>query len=313
MINRELIRLKVVQLIYAYYRSERTEDALENAEKELFFSFDKSYELYLYLLNALLQLKKVAESKEETRLARATRLGQETEGVYAEKMFAENKFLCQLDLNEALVDYREKQKKEWIEEDAFYKKLYTTMVESDIYQMYLAKEDFSYDADREIVRKLYKTFIGGNEDFDVLLEDHCLYWNDDKFLIDSFVLKTIKRFEEANGAQQPLLPQFSLDEDREFASALFREAIKRKEEVKELISKNCKNWEYDRLAFMDVIIMQIAIAEILAFPSIPLSVTFNEYLDIAKVYSTPRSASYINGLMDHVVKRLKAEGKLMKA
>mgnify|MGYP003312278532 CR=1 FL=1 len=137
MINRELIRLKVVQLIYAYYRSERTEESLDNAEKELFFSFDKSYELYLYLLNALLQLKKVAESKEETRLARATRLGQSTEGVYAEKMFAKNKFLCQLDLNETLVDYREKQKKEWIEEDAFYKKLYATMVESDIYQLYL--------------------------------------------------------------------------------------------------------------------------------------------------------------------------------
>lgn len=313
MINRELIRLKVVQLIYAYYRSERTEESLENAEKELFFSFDKSYELYLYLLNALLELKKVAESKEETRLARANRLGRETDGVFAEKMFAENKFLCQLDLNETLVDYREKQKKEWIEEDTFYKKLYTTMVESDIYQMYLTKEDFSYDADREVVRKLYKTFIDGNEDFDSLLEDHGLYWNDDKFLIDSFVLKTIKKFNPEAGAQQPLLPQFSLDEDREFASTLFRETIKRREEVKELISQNCKNWEYDRLAFMDVIIMQIAITEILTFPSIPLNVTFNEYLDIAKVYSTPRSASYINGLMDHVVKRLKAEQKIMKA
>jgi N utilization substance protein B len=177
----------------------------------------------------------------------------------------------------------------------------------------LAKEDFSYDADREIVRKLYKTFIDGNEDFDSLLEDHGLYWNDDKFLIDSFVLKTIKKFNPEAGAGQPLLPQFSMEEDREFASALFRETIKRKEDIKELISQNCKNWEYDRLAFMDVIIMQIAITEILTFPSIPLSVTFNEYLDIAKVYSTPRSASYINGLMDHVVKRLKAEGKLMKA
>ena len=179
--------------------------------------------------------------------------------------------------------------------------------------MYLAKEDFSYDADREVVRKLYKTFIDGNEDFDSLLEDHGLYWNDDKFLIDSFVIKTIKKFDPKAGAQQSLLPQFSVDEDREFASTLFCESIKRKEEIKALISQNCKNWEYDRLAFMDVIIMQIAITEILTFPSIPLNVTFNEYLDIAKVYSTPRSASYINGLMDHIVKRLKAEQKIMKA
>ena len=312
MINRELIRLKVLQLVYAFYRSEREEDSLELAKKELFFSFDKSYELYLFLLSSLIELKRVAERKEEARQSKANRLGTPIDGVFPEKMFSENKFLCQLDINNELVEYREKQKKEWIEEDAFYKRLYNTMIESDIYGMYLTREDFSYEADREVIRKLYKTFIEGNDDFETLLEDHCLYWNDDKFLVDSFVLKTIKRFNESSDETQPLLPQFAIENDSEFAAQLFEATILRKEEIHTLISNNCKNWEFDRLAFMDIIIMQIALAEILTFPTIPLNVTFNEYLDIAKVYSTPKSAAYINGLLDHIVKQLRADKTILK-
>ena len=177
---------------------------------------------------------------------------------------------------------------------------------------YLTKEDFSYEADREIIRKLYKTYICNNEDFDALLEDHSLYWNDDKDIVDSFVLKTIKRFNEKSGADQPLLPQYTSNEDHEFAGKLFRATLENATEIRDIIRKNCKNWEFNRLAFMDVIIMQIALAEIMTFPSIPVNVSFNEYLDIAKIYSTPRSASYINGLLDHVVKTLKKENKLFK-
>ncbi len=178
--------------------------------------------------------------------------------------------------------------------------------------MYLTKEDYSYNADRELVRKLYKTYICENEDFDALLEEHSLYWNDDKEIIDSFVLKTIKRFEEANGAEQELLPEFAQEDDRRFAEQLFRSTLLLEEEVRELIKTNTKNWEFSRLAFMDVIIMQIALTEILTCPTIPLSVTFNEYLDIAKVYSTPKSASYINGTLDNIVKKLKADNKIFK-
>lgn len=309
MINRELIRLKIVQLIYAYYRNDGK--TMDVAEKELLFSFDKAFELYHYLLSILVKLHEQAIRKDEARIARMTRLGSNTDGIFPDKMLAENKFLCQLAGNTALLTYIEG-KKEWIEEDAFVKKLYNTMVESDIYQLYLTKEEFDYDADREVVRKLYKTYVVGSEDFDDLIEDHCLYWNDDKFVIDSFVLKTIKRFTPEQGADQPLLPEFALDEDREFALRLFRSAIEREEETREIIRSNSRNWDFGRLAFMDVIIMQIALAEILEFPGIPLSVSINEYLDIAKQYSTPRSASYINGLLDHAVKGLREAGILLK-
>lgn len=310
MINRELIRLKVVQLIYAYYQNEGK--TLEVAEKELMFSLNKAYDLYEYLLTILVDLKKMAERKEESSRARNKRLGTNLQGLTPDGRFAVNQFLVQLESNKQLGEYREKQKKEWIEEEAFLKKLYSQFMESEIYQFYLTKEDFSYDADREVVRKLYKTCVCNNDDFDALLEDHSLYWNDDKEIVDSFVLKTIKRFTAESTDEQPLLPEYASEEDRNFAVSLFRSTIERSDETRQLIRENCRNWEFNRLAFMDVIISQIALTEILTFPTIPLNVSFNEYLDIAKVYSTPRSASYINGLLDHVVKKLKSENQLLK-
>ena len=299
MINREIIRLKIVQLIYAYYQNEGK--TIDVAEKELNFSLTKAYDLYNSLLLLLLNLREVAVRRDEARQARDKRMGTKLTGVDADSQFAANKFLLQLEANKSLLAFREKQGQMWENEDAFLKKLYNSFVESDVYQMYLTKEDFSYEADREIVRKLYKSYVCNNDAFDEVLEERSLYWNDDKDVVDSFVLKTIKRFREEDGA-----------DDRAFASKLFRNTIGLAPEVRTLIKENCKNWEFNRLAFMDVIIMQIALTEILSFPSIPVSVSINEYLDIAKVYSTPRSASYINGLLDHVVKKLKAAKKLLK-
>ena len=310
MINRELIRLKVVQLVYAYYQNEGK--TLEVAEKELAFSLHKAYELYEDLLSLLVELKKHAERKSAVREAREKRTGVTTGGVSPDAVFAANKFLQQLAVNKTLNEYQEKEKGEWPEEAAFVKKLYQQFTESDIFQMYLSKEDFSYEADRELVRKLYKTYVVDNEEFDELLEDHSLYWNDDKMVVDSFVLKTIKRFTEVSNEDQPLLPPYAVDEDREFAGRLFRSTLERGSELRDLIRRKIKNWEFNRLTFMDVIIMQIALAEILTFDSIPLNVSFNEYLDIAKAYSTPRSSSYINGMLDSIVKGLAAEGRIQK-
>lgn len=310
MINRELIRLKVVQLVYAYYQNEGK--ALDVAEKELTFSLQKAYDLYEYLLSLLVEVRKHAERKDSVRIAREKRTGNVVGGIVPDCQFADNKFLRQLEANKELIDFQEKRKGTWNEEDAFVKKLYVKFSESDVFRLYIDKEDFSYEADRELIRKLYKTFICNNDDFEALLEDHSLYWNDDKEVVDSFVLKTIKRFVESNGAEQELLPVYAADEDREFAALLFRSTLERGSELRELIRAHTKNWEFNRLAFMDVIIMQIALAEILTFDSIPLSVTFNEYLDIAKVYSTPRSSSYINGMLDGIVKSLVKEGRINK-
>lgn len=310
MINRELIRLKVAQLVYAYYQNEGK--AMDVAEKELVFSLTKGYDLYKHLLGLLVDLQKLAERKNDARIRRDERLGTVATGVFPDQQFAANQFLTQLRANKELQAFREKQGDLWEEEDAFVRKLYNQFSDCNIFQMYLEKGEFDYESDRELVRKLYKLLVCNNEEFESMLEEHSLYWNDDKHIIDSFVLKTIKRFERENGADQPLLPEFTSDDDRGFAVTLFRQTLARAEEIRDLIKENARNWEFNRLAFMDVVIMQIALTEILTFPSIPLNVTFNEYLDIAKVYSTPRSSSYINGTLDHIVKRLKEENQLLK-
>lgn len=309
MINRALIRLKVVQLVYAYYQNEGK--TTEVALKELDFSLQKAYDLYRSLLLLLVELRRLAERKENARIAKNKRLGG-AGTASSDKVFAENKFLLQLEANTALGEFAEKQKKTWAEEDVFLKKIYDAFLNEELFHHYIDKGEYNYESDREIIRKLYKTFIVNNPDFDALLEEQSLYWNDDKEIVDSFVLKTIKRFDEANGADQELLPAYAADEDQEFAGRLFTNTLERAAEVRRLISDNTKNWEFSRLAFMDVIIMQIALAEILTFKSIPLSVSFNEYLDIAKIYSTPRSSGYIHGMLDNIVKKLKADGVILK-
>ncbi len=310
MINRELIRLKVVQLVYSYYQNEGK--TLDVAEKELTFSLGKAYDLYLYLLSMLVKMKRVAEHKDAVREAREKRTGNAIGGISAVNKFAHNQFLEQLSNNKALIAFQENRKEVWADEDAFVKKLYTTLVESDVFQNYISKEDFSYEADREVIRKLYKTHVCYNFDFDPYLEEHSLYWNDDKEVIDTFVMKSIKRFTPESTPDQPLLPAYDTDEDRQFALELFRTTITRGEELREIIKSGCRKWDFNRIALMDVIIMQIALAEVLTFDSIPLNVTFNEYLDIAKVYSTPRSSSFINGMLDGILRRLVKEGRTTK-
>ncbi len=310
MINRDLIRLKVVQLIYAYYQNE--DRPLNVVMQELDYSLQKAHELYLFLLTTLAEIRELAEKHVEVHLQHNQRLGIRVEAPLPEQYIAENKFLQQLSDNDALIEYREKRKQEWDDEEVLVKNTLKAITDSEILSIYIENGVFDYEADRELVRKLYKAFVMNNEEYDALLEEHGIYWNDDKEIIDSFVIKTIKRFEPENGRSQELLPAFSNEEDQDFAHKLFKEVIARGEETRGLIRDNCKNWEFNRLAFMDIIITQIAITEIMIFPNIPISVSFNEYLDIAKVYSTPKSSSYINGLLDHIVKKLKEEQIILK-
>ncbi|MDM8337617.1 transcription antitermination factor NusB [Mediterranea massiliensis] len=307
MINRVLIRLKIIQIVYAYYQNGSKN--LDSAEKELFYSLSKAYDLYNYLLMLMIALTNYAQKRIDAAKAK---LSPTEEDLNPNTKFVENKFIAQLEVNKQLMDFVANQKRTWANDEDFLKALFEKISASDIYKEYMAASDSSYDADRELWRKLYKTFIFNNEELDALLEDQSLYWNDDKEIVDTFVLKTIKRFDEKNGADQPLLPEFKDDEDQEFARRLFRRSILNCDYYRHLISENTRNWDLDRVAFMDVIIMQCALAEILSFPNIPISVSLNEYVDIAKVYSTNKSGSFVNGTLDGIVKVLKKEGKLTK-
>ena len=307
MINRVLIRLKIVQIVYAYYQNGGKN--LDTAEKELFFSMSKAYDMYNYLLLLMVEITKQAERKQN---AAKSKLLPTAEELYPNTKFINNRFIAQLEVNKQLLEFSETQKKTWENEAEFVKSLCEKIQETDIYKEYMESDTSSYEEDRELWRKLYKRIIFNNDELDQVLEDQSLYWNDDKEIVDTFVLKTIKRFEEENGAKQELLPEFKDDEDQDFARRLFRRAILNADYYRHLISENTRNWDLDRVAFMDVIIMQIALAEILSFPNIPVSVTLNEYVEIAKLYSTPKSGSFINGTLDGIVKALKEDNKLTK-
>ena len=307
MINRVLIRLKIVQIIYAYYQNGGKN--LDTAEKELFFSLSKAYDLYNYLLLLMVEVTKQANKKLN---AAKNKLIPTKEELFPNTKFVDNRFIAQLEVNKQLLDFAGNQKKTWENEADFVKSLCEQIMESDIYKEYMASETSSYEEDREVWRKIYKKIIFNNAELDQVLEDQSLYWNDDKEIVDTFVLKTIKRFEEKNGAKQELLPEFKDDEDQDFARRLFRRAILNSDYYRHLISENTKNWDLDRVAFMDVIIMQIALAEVLSFPNIPVSVSLNEYVEIAKLYSTPKSGGFINGTLDGIVNQLKKENKLTK-
>jgi N utilization substance protein B len=161
-------------------------------------------------------------------------------------------------------------------------------------------------------RKIYRTFIQKNDDLESLLEEMSLYWNDDKEIVDTFVLKTFNRFKEQDGAKQELLPEWDSDEEKDFARKLFRSAILNADEYQRFMSEASRNWDFSRLAYMDIVIMQIAIAEIMTFPNIPISVTINEYVDLAKLYSTNKSGGYINGMLDAIARHLINTGRLTK-
>ena len=307
MINRVLIRLKIVQIVYAYYQNGGKN--LDTAEKELFFSLSKAYDLYNYLLLLMVEITKQAERKQS---AAKSKLLPTAEELYPNTKFVDNRFIAQLEVNKQLLEFSETQKKTWENESEFVKSLCEKIMDSDIYKEYMASETSSYEEDRELWRKIYKRIIFNNPELDQVLEDQSLYWNDDKEIVDTFVLKTIKRFDEKNGVKQELLPEFKDEEDQDFARRLFRRTILNADYYRHLISENTRNWDLDRVAFMDVVIMQIALAEILSFPNIPVSVSLNEYVEIAKLYSTPKSGSFINGTLDGIVKILKEDNKLTK-
>lgn len=306
MINRKLIRVKIVQLTYAYYQNGHHN--MDTAEKELLFSLSKAYDLYNYLLGLIVAITQEERRRVDIATRRAEREGTETPF----QRFAFNKFATQLEENKQLNLFMEDKKMSWENDVEAVRKLCDQIEQSPLYQEYMMSDAEDYETDRELWRRIYRTLIQGNEDLDAILEEKSLYWNDDKEIVDTFVLKTIKRFDPANKADQELLPEYDDTEDREYALKLFRSTILNADTYQRYMSETSRNWNFSRLAYMDVVLMQIAIAEMLTFPNILISVTINEYVDLAKLYSTPKSGGYINGMLDAIARHLVDTGRLLK-
>ncbi len=306
MINRDLIRIKIVQLVYAYYQNGNRN--IENAEKELLFSLSKSYDLYNFLLALIVATMREMRHRNDIATNRAKREGNPLPAT----KFVNNRFAIQLENNEMLNNFCSMQKVVWENDIEFIKGLCNSIEQSKIYEEYMTSDEDNYEEDREIWRRIYRTLIQDNESLDSILEEKSLYWNDDKEIVDTFVLKTIKRFDPANGDKQELLPEYKDDDDRDFAISLFRSTILNAEQYNRYMSEASYNWDLTRMPYMDVVIMQIAIAEMINFQNIPISVTINEYVNIAKLYSTRKSGGYINGILDSIARHLTANRIVLK-
>ena len=306
MINRKLIRIKAVQVAYAHNLSEARRP--EDGENILLSSLGTAYDLYNTMLSLMVEISRLALRAHEAQATRAKRLGLSEPS----RKFVDNRFMLQLERNRQLQENRKAQRLDWTNEEEFVRTLYNKVVESDFFRDYMESGVDSYEEDRELWRKVYRYVIVDNESIDDLLEDVNIYWNDDRFIIDTFVLKTINRFSPESNDDQPLLPEFRNEEDLEFARKLVFQALNGAEYYRSLIAQNTRNWDVERVPLMDRIIMQVALAEITSFPTIPLSVSINEYIEIAKSYSTPNSARYINATLDNISKRLISEHNLTK-
>ena len=307
MINRVLLRIKVVQILYSYYKGEGKSFPL--AEKELFHSIEKTYDLYFHLLQLIIEITHYASQRIE---AKRSKLRPTAEDLNPNTRFVENSFVEQLSENISFKEYVSKHKLSWVDNSEIIKELFDEIISTEFYVNYMNAESVDYAADKDIWRKIFKKIILQNEEFDNSIEDQSIYWIDDIEIVISFIIKTIKRFNSENGAEQPLLPMFKDTEDAEFARKLMRTVLDNGNEYRELIDENSLNWELDRIAFMDILIMEVALAELMEFPTIPVNVTLNEYIEIAKNYSTQKSGIFINGVLDNIVTQLKNDNKLIK-
>jgi len=307
MINRVLLRIKIIQILYSYYKSDGK--SLPLAEKELFHSIEKTYDLYFHLMQLSVEITRYAAEKIETK---RNRLLPTDEDLHPNTRFIDNSFVAQLSKNAQFNNHLSDHKLSWVNYPDIIKELFEELVATEFYPEYMNSPSTDYVADKDIWRKIYKKVILQNEELEDSIQDQSIYWTDDIEMVVSFIIKTIKRFDLSNGAEQDLLPMFKDQEDAEFARKLIQSVLTKSVDLREMIDVNTKNWELDRIAFMDIIIMEVALAELLDFPTIPVNVTLNEYIEIAKTYSTEKSGTFINGVLDNIVGQLKKENKLIK-
>lgn len=307
MISRRTIRIKVLQILYAYYAS--PDKSMNNSEKELFFSLSKSYDLYHYLLALLIDMADFAQRKIDTNLAK---LVPAFDDLHPNTRFVDNKVIHLLRNNRRLQAYLNQSKPSWVNHPELVRDLYSFLSESEFYKEYLAKTETSFFEERKFVEKIFLNIILIAEDLHLVLEEESIYWNDDVDLVVAMIIKTLKTFDEKTDEFQPLLPKFKDKEDEQFAKDLFRKTILNHDELQELVKLHSANWDIERIAFMDILIMQLALSEFLYFPSIPTKVTLNEYIELSKYYSTDKSRNFINGILDKALKELKQSQQIRK-
>ena len=310
MITRILIRIKVVQMVYSYLLTKEGR-TITNAKKELERSLDKAYELYLSILVLMIDLTDYHDLKLD--MAKHKYLPTESD-INPDTKFVDNKFIAKLRENEELQEILKDYPISWRDDIIFMKMLHEHIVNSDVYKEYMSTEETSFEDDCNLWRDLLKKVIFVNEDMLDMLESKSVYWNDDLSVMGTFVLKTIKQFAN-NPEKAAIQPKYKDEEDSLFGEQLFECAVRENEENNSIIDRfvQKENWDAERIAFMDRVVLSVGLSEIKNFDNIPTKVSMNEYIEIAKFYSTPKSAQFVNGIINSAINYLKDCGRINKA
>ena len=309
MLTRRHIRVKVMQCIYALIQSK--DDSLEKQQKFLKISIDNMYVLYLLVLSLLVEIHRLAEK--HVQHASKKYVATDDDKYPNPEKFVQNRLLVQLANNQLLQNELEKRKlNNWYLNEEYVKIIHKEIVASDIYKNYMTTGDSNYDLDRDVIVQLFREIIAPNEKIYEYFEDDKLTWVDDIPIVNTFLVKRLKKATSSSN-ENFFLPALLKDQqDMTFANDLLTKTLLNDAKWEKEIEGKTPNWDNDRIAEIDSIILKMAICELLNFPSIPEKVTLNEYLEIAKEYSTPKSSIFINGVLDKLAKEYKSSGKLQK-
>ena len=311
MLNRRHLRIKVLQILYAFFQTEG-KDPLQ-AEKELFRSIDKMYELYMYFLLSFEEIVTFAERRLEER---QKKIRPSEEDLRPNRKFVDNPIFEFFINNIELRKNSEKMKINWggaVKNDLM-RKLFVHISETDAYIDFLSSDEDTFEEKKKYAVSLFKTEIANFSLLHDFFENESIYWLDDIDLICSMVLKTMKSVKEEVNEYSAILPLYKdSDDEKGFIKKLIRKTISKDKENTELIDKLTDNWELDRIAKMDIILLKMALTELTELPSIPKKVTLNEYIEISKFYSTPKSQVFINGILDKAVVLLAKTGEMKKS
>ena len=309
MLSRHFLRVKVLQSLYAYIVTENS--SLDIAEKELDKSISETYDLEVYLFSSLLEMRDIAENQIEDAKGKFFPTEEEKN---PNMRFVNNELLRQLSENTELTKAIEKLKINWSDQRDLLKRILNKFKASNSYKDYMSKEEITYDDDKKTVIQLLKNYLLKNESFLDYLAELKLYWESDFQYVGLSFLKFLKEFKQSDSASKSITKSFGFDEKeiRDFALDLFRKCIGHYDEFDSMFDKHIENWDKERIAFMDTLIIKMGLVELVYCPEIPVRVTLNEYIEMAKEFSTERSNLFVNGLLDRFLIDLRASGKIRK-
>lgn len=309
MLNRRHLRIKVLQALYAYFQS--NEENYRRTENELFGAIDRIYDLYIYLMLTIPEVKAFADRKieENKKKIRPTE-----EDLNPNTKFVDNIIISKIENSKKLIQISEENKINWIgdEKQELFRKMFLAIRESETYFEHMNNGLKGFEADKQFLIDLFKIEIANFPLLYTYFEDESIHWLDDIDLACTMVLKSIKTMDDEEQEINIMDLYKDEDDETEFTRELLRKTISMDKENEALIDELTKNWELDRIAKMDVILMKMAITEFQIFKTIPTKVTLNEYIEISKFYSTPKSNGFINGVLDKAIIKLQAEDKIVK-